>query len=213
MNKLTYDPFIFAVRDIPSAMNIILTPEGTTTEERWRKETPYISELIGRAMKISPRSVILDYGCGIGRIAKELLALHGCRVVGVDISPNMRALSVGYVQSERFLACSPEMLDGLIDSGVAFDGAISIWVLQHCLDPATDIDRIHRALKPKSDLFIVNNIHRAVPTKERGWVNDQIDIKSMLSRQFSLREEGPLAQGAVADSLIDATFWAHLKRR
>src|SRR5689334_12801396 len=98
---LTYDQTAFHVRDIPEAMRLILTAEDTTTEERWRIETPHVVDLIGRAIDIKPSSVILDYGCGIGRIAKELIARYGCHVIGVDISPGMRVLSIIYVQSDQ----------------------------------------------------------------------------------------------------------------
>ena len=43
---LTYHPGVFDVNDIAQAMGIILTPEGSTTEERWQTETPYVADLI-----------------------------------------------------------------------------------------------------------------------------------------------------------------------
>jgi 2-polyprenyl-3-methyl-5-hydroxy-6-metoxy-1,4-benzoquinol methylase len=60
--------------------------DPTSTEERWQVETPYVADLIGHALPtIRPGDLLLDYGCGVGRIAKELIARHRCRVVGVDI--------------------------------------------------------------------------------------------------------------------------------
>src|SRR5215470_15608513 len=124
--QVTYNPAVFNVSTISQAMSIILTPEESTTEERWRLETPYVCDLIAKSVDIAPNSFVLDYGCGIGRIAKELIARHGCRVIGVDISPSMRALAPIYVASDRFFACTSAMLDGLIERGIAFDAAISI---------------------------------------------------------------------------------------
>ncbi len=146
--SLTYNPGIFAVSGVPEAMQIILTPDGASTAERWTNETPYIAELVGQSLALGADSVLLDYGCGVGRLAEALIARYGCRVVGVDISASMRALSVSYVGSDRFFACAPEMLDALSARGMAVDAAISVWVLQHCLRPAEDIARIRRALKP-----------------------------------------------------------------
>jgi SAM-dependent methyltransferase len=91
---LTYNPEIFSVPNLSQAKNIILTAESSTTEERWKTETPMLAALIAAHNKIGPDTVMLDYGCGIGRMAKELIARHGCRVIGVDISPSMRALSI-----------------------------------------------------------------------------------------------------------------------
>src|SRR4051794_32924836 len=135
----TYNPEIFSVGDVRDAKAIILTAENSTTDTRWEQETPYLSSLIASQQKITADTVVLDYGCGIGRMAKALIDQYGCRVVGVDISPSMRSLSVGYVNSDRFFACSPLMLKLLIVNGLWFDFAISVWVLQHCLKPAEDI--------------------------------------------------------------------------
>jgi SAM-dependent methyltransferase len=211
--QLTYFPGIFNVNDIPQAMSIILTPEDATTEERWKTETPYVADLIGRSITITSDSILLDYGCGIGRMAKELIARHGCRVIGVDISDGMRALAVIYVQSDRFCACAPAMLDGMIGRGLRFDSAISIWVLQHCHRPADDAARIRRGLGSDGRLFVLNNLSRVVPTVEHGWVNDGIDIKQLLSDEFALQNEGRLPREKTTTSLAEASFWALYRQR
>src|SRR5205085_1012886 len=120
---LTYNPKVFEVNNLAEAMSIILTPEGSTTAQRWETETPYFADLIGQHCAIGAASLVLDYGCGIGRLAHELIKRHGCRVVGVDISPGMRALSVVYTRSDRFMSCSHDMLDDLVARGIAFDAA------------------------------------------------------------------------------------------
>lgn len=209
----TYNPTVFKVNDLAAAMQIILTPEDSSTEARWKSETPYLADLIGRWLEITPQSVLLDYGCGIGRIAKELIARHGCRVIGVDISPSMRALAPVYVESDRFFACAPAMLDGLIERGVIFDGALSIWVLQHCVTPAEDIARIRRALRPEGRLFVLNNVNRAVPTLERGWLNDRIDLRAELAREFALLGEGAPAREHTTPAVAQGSFWAAFRRR
>jgi SAM-dependent methyltransferase len=209
---LTYNPEIFSVPDLLHAKKIILTAESSSTEERWKTETPMLAGLIAAHNKIGPDTVVLDYGCGIGRMAKELIAKHGCRVIGVDISPSMRALSVEYVNSDNFFACPSAMLKVLIDGGLRVDLAISIWVLQHCLAPATDIGYLRDALKPGGGLFVVNNIHRAVPTKEAGWASDGIDIKGTLARIFSLQSEQTLVSPDVPSTLSGTTFWAAFKK-
>lgn len=205
---LTYNPEIFDVGSIEAARQIILTGEGSTPDERWESETPYLADAIQNALAITADTVLIDYGCGIGRMAKELIRRHGCRVIGVDISNNMRILAPNYVQSSRFLACSPEMLDMLLARNFVADAAISIWVLQHCLRPAEDIDRIYRSLAPGSGLFVLNNLYRAVPTKEKYWVNDGLDIKSLLRDRFSMAMEGKPAEDKTPRDLRDIIFWA-----
>jgi len=144
-------------------------------------------------------------------MAKELIERSQCRVVGVDISPSMRALAVGYVNSERFFACPPSMLTMMIERGMKFDAAISIWVLQHCLRPEEDIHLLRQALKSGGNIFIVNNIYRAVPTNEQVWANDGANIKELLAQNFELEREGSLDPNFIAASLSQLTFWASLR--
>jgi hypothetical protein len=61
-------------------------------------------------------------------------------------------------------------------------------------------------------LFVVNNIHRAVPTKEAGWASDGIDIKGTLARIFSLQSEQTLVSPDVPSTLSGSTFWAAFKK-
>src|SRR5258706_10939744 len=53
-----------------------MTPEGATTAERWENETPYLADLIAEQFDITADSLLLDYGCGIGRMSHELIKRH-----------------------------------------------------------------------------------------------------------------------------------------
>ncbi len=210
--RVTYNPAIFNVSDLAAAMGIILTPQDSTTAARWQNETPYVADLIGQSLAIDNNSVLLDYGCGIGRVAKELIARHGCRVIGVDISPQMRALAAVYLDSDRFFACPPAMFGHLLDRGLIVDSALAVWVLQHCFKPADDIARIRRALRADGRLFVLNNIHRAVPTLEKGWVDDRIDVRAQLCNEFALLQEGAPALERTTPMIANTTFWATFQR-
>jgi SAM-dependent methyltransferase len=210
---LTYDPTIFQVKDLAAAKNIILTPEDSSTEVRWENETPYVADLIGQFLPINHSSLLLDYGCGIGRVAKELIARYGCHVIGIDISASMREFAQNYVGSDRFFACSPVMLDCLITNGVSFDGAVAIWVLQHCFNPTDDIARIRRTLKPNGRLFVLNNLHRVVPTLEKGWYNDGVDVRTLLCSEFALLQEGRPAPQHTSPLTAKYTYWAAFNQR
>jgi 2-polyprenyl-3-methyl-5-hydroxy-6-metoxy-1,4-benzoquinol methylase len=213
MQQPTYNPQVFNVNDIAQAMAIIMTPEGATTADRWEKETPYLADLIAEQFDITADSLLLDYGCGIGRMSHELIKRHNCRIVGIDISPSMRALSVIYTRTDRFMSCSHEMLEGLIARGLTFDTVLSIWVLQHCAAPAHDMALIRAALKPGGNLFAVNGNVRSIPTVEMGWVNDGLDIRSMLSAEFQPVRAGRLARERTTDIIAEGTFWATYRRR
>ena len=143
-NTARYNPEVFNVADMKQAKEIILTNEGpgANSETRWAFETPYLVELMLQTFSLRSDMVVLDYGCGIGRMAKALIEASGCSVIGVDISASMRRLAIDYVQSDRFLAVSPGQFDTLVRVGLRVHTAIAIWVLQHCFNPADDIARI-----------------------------------------------------------------------
>jgi cyclopropane fatty-acyl-phospholipid synthase-like methyltransferase len=209
----TYTPSVFDVRDVEEARRIVLTPEsGTTTDERWARETPYLAERILGLFPLDARHVVLDFGCGLGRMAKALIDATGCFVVGVDLSTSMRQLAPGYVASPRFAAIAPPMLDLLIARGLRVELALSIWVLQHVARPEPDLRRIREALRPDGGLFVANNVRRAVPT-DRGWAHDGLDIRAMLASAFEEMWTGTLPQAIGGDVLPAASFLAAYRGR
>jgi SAM-dependent methyltransferase len=183
-HRVVYRPQVFEARSIAHAMRIVVTrEEGTTAEERWVKETPFLVEDSGRCLGIGPDSCVLDYGCGIGRVAKRLIDRFGCRVVGVDFSASMRLLAPEYVLSERFTVWSPELLDKMIGKGFRADAALCIWVIQHVLEPEKAIQQIGNALRRGGLLYALNQETRCVPTNV-GWVDDGYQIRKGLCATF-----------------------------
>ena len=53
-------------------------------DPRWR------SFLVSR-LNVAPGETVLDVACGTAAVAVEVARYHGCRVVGVDQSPEMLA--------------------------------------------------------------------------------------------------------------------------
>jgi SAM-dependent methyltransferase len=214
-----YYPQLFDVKDSAQAKQIILTDEGpgADTETRWHHETPYLVELFGRTLSLRPNTLVTDYGCGIGRISKALIDTFGCGVIGVDISPNMRSLAVDYVGSDRFLAVSPAQYDLMVRNGMRVDAAVAIWVLQHCLAPADDINRINGSLITGGGFFVLNMFQRLVPAvQENGpgqarfvWASDSIDIAAMLHATFLIEAEGRPDMSRVRNT---SAYWMCLRR-
>lgn len=196
-----YSPRVFeAVSSIEHAKAVILTEEDQTTARRWRVETPWLVDLAFRKLGITAGSTVLDYGCGIGRLAKGLVNKFGCRVIGVDISANMRALATHYVGSAKFEAISPEELPGR-----QFDAALAVWVLQHCPEPETDIAAIDRATQ--GPVLVVNTKHRAVPGEDGDWFDDGIDVAGLLARRFRTLDTGMLPEHVSPPYIARHTYW------
>jgi SAM-dependent methyltransferase len=209
----TYNPAIFNVRTIAEAKRIILTAEDVGTEKRWQAETPYLMGLIRENLKLDCNSLVIDYGCGIGRLSKALIEEYGCRVVGADISASMRGLAASYVGSDRFFACSPDWLKFFAPSSFwEADAAISVWTLQHCLDPDQDIANIRVGLGPRAQLFVVNSVKRLVPTVESGWTGDAKNIGELLELSFGRTNGGTLDVAFVGDDVARDSFWAVYQR-
>ncbi|MFT5572518.1 MAG: SAM-dependent methyltransferase [Cryomorphaceae bacterium] len=114
----TYKPETFDVGTEADAKAIILTPEGSTTDERWERETPYIADDICSFIDLNKESTIVDFGCGIGRISKELISMSGCTALGLDTSQSMLALAVSYVSSPRFQPVTRPYLQNMIHNGI-----------------------------------------------------------------------------------------------
>ena len=217
-----YFPQIFDASDMPRAKEIILTNEGpgADTESRWAIETPYVLELLQSCLPLTEKSVVLDYGCGLGRIAHAMIAATGCSVIGLDISDSMRRMAVDYVASSRFCAVSPEQFDAMVSAGLRVDAAISIWVLQHCFAPGDDIDRVGRGLADGGRFFVLNMPKRAVPVVMDGnnpeaeffWASDSVDVAALLRSRMVVLAEGEPDQSRVPNMADAGAYWMSLTK-
>lgn len=212
LKEVQYDPSVFKnVETVDDAVSIILTPEaGMTSMHRWNTEAPYLMELMRPF--IDDKSYVLDFGCGIGRLSKPLIEMWKCSVVGVDISPNMRALAASCVESDSFFALAPDMLWHLTPN--MFDAAIAVWTLQHCLELKKEVERIHGMLRPGGALFVVNNTNRVLPTNVGRWIDDGLNVPDALTAGgFKQERCGQLERDDIApQSLRDCTFWAAYRK-
>jgi SAM-dependent methyltransferase len=208
LKQVSYDPSCFLnIETVEQARDIIVTPIDTlTSQHRWDVETPYLIGLIEKWLW-QKHAKVLDYGCGIGRLAKPLIQKHGYEVIGVDISPNMRALAASCVESSKFMAIPPEMLVWLRPNLCEF--AIAVWTLQHVLDLREAVSQINMMLMDGGKLFVVNDAKvRYVPMAD-GWIDDGVDVRAVLKNHFTEIEYGQLeGDDIIPSSLKDGNFWA-----
>lgn len=208
---LTHAPGVFAVRNLDEARRIILTPTSdASTDERWENETPYLTKLAKSELALTPDHLVIDYGCGVGRIGSSLIRSSSCRVLGIDASAEMRALASASDHSPRFAAVSRGMLEALVTAGFRAEAAVSIWVLQHIPAVEDDIALLKRALAPGGKLLVVNTLRRAIPV-EGGWADDGKDIRAVLCARFAEQRQGVLDASAVGQQTAAHAFWGLYK--
>jgi SAM-dependent methyltransferase len=189
-----YAPEVFDRNTLAEARSIILTPEvGLTTEERWERETPWLAERM-----IAPRGIVLDVGCGVGRMSR-VFTERGQTVVGVDISMPMRLHAIQHVASDRFSAVTPAVLRAMVEAGLRFRSAVAVWTLQHIplRDLAEMIGILALGLETGSPLWTVDSCRRFVPGKlgpDYGWMDDGIDVPKALLGPFSLAWHEPMPE-------------------
>ena len=210
--KVQYNPKIFDVKTVEDAKKITFLPtDETNSKERWEKETSFLKEDIGVFFKdLTKESVVVDFGCGIGRVSKEIIEKIGCRVIGVDISASMRELAKEYVKSDNFEVITPAQLREKVLDGLRVDGIISIWVLQHSSDPFSDVSLLKATLKENGLVYVLNNKVTAVPTN-KGWVNNGVNISALLEFHFSSLGTSQLPKDVADEKLGLETFIAKLK--
>ena len=213
MEAPVYDPKHFESDSLDSAKARILTPEpGVTTEERWARETPYLVEQIAAQLGAGQDSLILDYGCGIGRLAKGLIERTGCAVIGVDISASMRRQAQSYVNSLKFTAVSQPLFLEMLRAGLRVHHGYAVWVLQHCLRPANDIELIRGALQPGARFCVVNTTTRWLPT-DQGWKEDGVDVAALLDGCLERVADKALPPEAVSEALGAVSFFRSYRER
>jgi SAM-dependent methyltransferase len=204
-----YDPSIFNQSEVEMARQVVLTPEnGIPTQVRWESETPWLLNLIAKHIK--PTGLVVDYGCGVGRIAAHLVEMN-YPVIGVDTSASMRQHATSLIANERFVAMTPVMLDQLVGIGVKADCVLAIWMLQHCFDLEAEIERINRVLNKGGIVGIADMRHRAVPT-DQGWCNDGKSVKETLSRYFNLIQQYPYNPPNAPQNLRDHAYIAFFQK-
>ena len=189
-----YDPRIFICSTTEQARQIILMPEaGLTTNERWQRETQFLREMIEWPENTR---LLIDYGCGIGRMAK----VFAPAVLGVDLMPSMRAQGEGELERVR-ADCgfvSPRCFELLVERGLRAQGAMAIWSLQHMAHPDQDVRLLFNALPPGAPFYVVNREQRCVPASQGGrivWVDDGIDIHNVIEDGgFVLTREEPMPE-------------------
>ena len=184
---------------------------GIPMEERWKIETPLFAKAI---LKNLSGKFIIDYGCGVGRLSKEILSQNNdpsLLVFGVDDSGYMLDRAAEYVNDRRFMACKPQDLPDK-----QFDLIYCVYVLQHV--PAIEIreilSRIHYYLKDDGVFIYCSSDYRmAIRFDSPGFFDDRflgVNLREEISRFFTKRgalfDQETLLQSPVLKTMIEGNL-------
>ncbi len=141
----------------------------------WREGGADLDRMLdGVGSVVGPDEIVLDLGCGIGRLTRAL-ADRAAHVHGIDVSAEMLARASSHLsdlENVTFHQGDGTGLDALSDGSV--DGVVSLVVFQHIPDPAVTLGyvrEIGRVLRPGGwAVFQVSGdpaIHAPIPASGR----------------------------------------------
>jgi demethylmenaquinone methyltransferase/2-methoxy-6-polyprenyl-1,4-benzoquinol methylase len=108
-------------------------------DPRWRRF------LVSR-IDVGPSDTVLDVATGTGAVARELIRQTGCRVVGVDVTPEMLG------EARRRLGPDVELVEARAEElpfpDASFDGLTFTYLLRYVDDPAATLRELARVVRP-----------------------------------------------------------------
>jgi demethylmenaquinone methyltransferase / 2-methoxy-6-polyprenyl-1,4-benzoquinol methylase len=108
-------------------------------DPRWRRF------LVSR-VEAGPGDTVLDVATGTGAVARALIRQKKCRVVGVDVSPQMLGEARRRLGRDvRLVEASAEFLPF---SDACFDGLTFTYLLRYVVDPAATLQELARVVRP-----------------------------------------------------------------
>jgi SAM-dependent methyltransferase len=165
----------FDVTSFDQAKHVVLSNDPNNPN-KFEQETKFLVDAISNFMLLNDSMVVLDFGCGMGRVSKELINRFNCKVIGLDISPSMLMFAKLYTANpNKFYATHN------YDLPCSVDFALSILALQHAENAQREIDNIVNVLKPYGVFVLLNEPERWIPMNidNKGfivWEDDKFNV-------------------------------------
>jgi SAM-dependent methyltransferase len=172
--------------------------DGSASEEVVQITGRFTARQVATALELRPEDRILELGCGVGRIGREL-APHCTHWTGVDISERMIAHArdrLGHLGNPEFHQLERTRLDGVADGSLT--KAYSVAVLCHMdkEDLYLYLQELHRTVRP-GGLIYVETWNLAHPIGWKRWEyevahwrrSEQKQRKDVARNQFCTPDE------------------------
>lgn len=181
---MRYVKEVFDVATFEQAKHVVLTTDPSNPD-KFINETNFLLDKIKEQNLINEQSLVLDFGCGMGRVSKALVNNIGCNVIGLDISDSMKLFAKIYVSTPSKFNTVATYTDPN-----SIDLCIAILVLQHTENPIKEIENIVDVLKPNGHLVLLNENNRYVPSDiDRNgfviWHDDNINIHAEVGKRLT----------------------------
>lgn len=185
---MTYLKSVFNPSNLQHAMEIVLTPDSSDPR-KFENETSFLVKFLADQWIVRDGTRVLDFGCGMGRIARPLLSLFDCEIVGLDLSTKMLE------HARVYCGNNPKFHPMREYSAQDIDVVICAFTLQHVENPEREVRNIHRVLKPEGRLVLLDTHKRYVPVAEKiirqgdvsymTWENDGINVRAIIEKYFA----------------------------
>jgi demethylmenaquinone methyltransferase/2-methoxy-6-polyprenyl-1,4-benzoquinol methylase len=130
---------------LPRRYDLVSATLSFGQDPRWRRA-------LVSAVAPSPSDQVLDVATGTGMVAAELVKHGGCKVVGLDQSPEMLAAAHARLAARPELAAKVELLEGEAEhlpfEDSSFDAVTFTYLLRYVDNPQDTMRELARVLKP-----------------------------------------------------------------
>lgn len=169
--------------NLRQAKNVVLSGDPADPS-KFERETTFLVNLIVSKLKIDTTTKFLDFGCGMGRVSRDLIKKTNCSIIGLDTSESMLTLAKDYVDNtDKFFPCTSYQAPSSIDV------CLASFVLQHVQNPMEAIDNIYDVIKPGGYFVLLNECIRMIPADvdDKGfviWQDDFFDVYAESAKRF-----------------------------
>jgi ubiquinone/menaquinone biosynthesis C-methylase UbiE len=136
--------------------------QRATEYSRHRKIHPGVVKELVESDLFSPKTCVLDVGCGTGNYAMALAEATGCRIAGIDPSRRMLDRARDAASWESLVQGSAESLPFPRES---FDVVMSTDVIHHIGDRDAYFNEAARVLRPEGHIVTVTDSHDDIPRR------------------------------------------------